>query len=300
MSNILFNDLRRQIADRQVLAVVGAGVSILATNNNAVASWIGLLRNGVEQCVAVVPGLPTGWAERVRSEIESGDIDDLLSAAEKINSKLGSQGGEYGRWLRETVGALRVESPDVITALKELDVPIATTNYDSLIEQVTGWLPVTWRQGPQVEYLIRGAEPGVLHLHGHWKDPQSVVLGIRSYEAVLGDALAQTIQRALRATRTLLFIGYGAGLADPNFGALLRWTRDVFSGSEFRHFRLARKLDVTATQAMHPPEERIYVLSFGEEYTDLVPFLRSLGGKADPGQESGTGTSPVHPCGPPV
>ena len=67
------------------------------------------------------------------------------------------QGGEYGRWLRETVGALRIECSDVITALKDLDVPIATTNYDSLIEQVTGLQSVSWRQGAQVEYLIRGA-----------------------------------------------------------------------------------------------------------------------------------------------
>ena len=187
MSNHLIEDLRQEIANGQVIAVVGAGVSIGATNNNAVASWIGLLRNGVERCAAMVPGLGTRWAERVRSEIESGDSDDLLSAAEKISSKLGSQGGEYGRWLRETVGALRIERSDVITALKELGVPIATTNYDSLIEQVTGLQSVSWRQGAQVEYLIRGAEPGVLHLHGYWQDPQSVVLGIRSYEAVLGD-----------------------------------------------------------------------------------------------------------------
>jgi hypothetical protein len=115
-----------------------------------------------------------------------------------------------------------------------------------------------------------------LHLHGYWQDPQSVVLGIRSYEAVLGDAHTQAIQRALRATRTLLFIGYGAGLADPNFGALLRWARGVFSGSEFRHFRLALKKDVPATQAMHPPEERVYVLSFGETHSDLATFLRNL------------------------
>jgi|GEM_PF-4128654 len=276
MPDLLFDDLRQQIANGQVLAVIGAGVSIGTTNNNAVASWIGLLRNGVERCLAVVPGLPSGWAERVRSEIESGDSDDLLSAAEKISSKLGSQGGEYGRWLRETVGALRIERSDVITALKDLGVPIATTNYDSLIEQVTELQSVSWRQAAQVEYLIRGAEPGVLHLHGYWQDPQSVVLGIRSYEAVLGDAHTQAIQRALRATRTLLFIGYGAGLADPNFGALLRWARDVFSGSEFRHYRLALQQEVEAMQAMHPAGERIYVLPFGDKHTDLPAFLRNL------------------------
>ena len=137
-----------------------------------------------------------------------------------------------------------------------------------------------------MEYLIRGDEPGVLHLHGYWQDPQSVVLGIRSYEAVLGDAHAQTIQQALRATRTLLFIGYGAGLNRPELRRPARWSRDVFSGSEFRHYRLALQQEVAAIQAMHPPEERIYVLPFGDKHTDLATFLRNLRKKSRPDGDS--------------
>jgi hypothetical protein len=68
-----------------------------------------------------------------------------------------------------------------------------------------------------------------------------VILGIRSYEEVLGDAHAQTMQRAIRSLKTLLFVGCGEGLHDPNFGALLEWTCKVFPGAEYRHFRLARE-----------------------------------------------------------
>jgi hypothetical protein len=286
VSSELVNDLRQQIATGQVLAIVGAGVSIGATNNNAVASWGGLLRHGVERCVQVIPNLDANWPLRVRAEIESPDTDDVLSAAEKIETKLRAQGGEYSRWLRETVGALKAQARAVISALRELGVPIATTNYDSLIEEVTGLPAVTWRESVRVEHLIRGSEPGVLHLHGHWRDPASVVLGIRSYEKVLGDVHAQTIQQALRAARTLLFVGYGAGLTDPNFGALLRWSRHVFSGSEYRHFRLALKQDVKATQVMHPAEERIYVLPYGDNHDDLAPFLRSLLKSSGPPDDS--------------
>jgi SIR2-like domain len=286
MSDSLVEDLRQEIANGQVIAVVGAGVSIGATHNNTVASWIGLLQHGVERCMVVVPNLGKGWADRVRSEIESGDIDDLLSAAEKIQTKLSSQGGEYSRWLRETVGALKPENRDVISALRELGVLIATTNYDSLIEQVTGLREVTWRESSQVERLIRGAETGVLHLHGHWRDAKSVVLGIRSYEQVLGDAHAQTIQQALRTMKTLLFIGYGVGLKDPNFGALLKWSRDVFANAEFRHYRLALRGEVAALQESHPPAERIYVLPFGDKHADLAPFLRDLRKKRRPDDDT--------------
>jgi hypothetical protein len=76
--------------------------------------------------------------------------------------------------------------------------------------------------------------------------------------------------------RTLLFVGCGEGLEDPNFGALLRWTRRVFAGSEYRHYRLALTNEVAAIQAKHPPEERIFVLPYGTQYSDLGGFLRSL------------------------
>jgi hypothetical protein len=209
-------------------------------------------------------------------EIASGDIDDLLSAAEKVATKLANQGGEYSRWLRETVGTLRVKDSRLIKALVGLNVPVLTTNYDSLIEDVTGWPSVTWRQSSAVEYLIRGDEQGVLHLHGHWHDPQSVVLGVRSYSQILGDTHAQAMLQALRATRSFLFVGFGAGLTDPNFAALLRWARDAFSMSEFRHYRLVRSSEVAGVQADYDPSDRIFVLSYGDNYEDLPAFLEQL------------------------
>jgi tetratricopeptide (TPR) repeat protein len=276
-------DLRAQIAAGQVLVVAGAGVAVAATAGGApgsgrVASWKSLLADGIERCVQVGrPPAAAGWAERLQADLGSADLDDLLSVAERVASRLGAPaGGEYRRWLRETVGALRASDPSVPRALAELGVTIATTNYDGLLEEVTGRPPVTWRDGARMERVVRGDEAGILHLHGHWQDPQSVVLGIRSYERVLGDAPAQAMMRALRTLRTLLFVGCGAGLEDPNFGALLAWSRAVFAGSEYRHFRLCLNGEVAALHALHVPEERLFPVPFGSEYGDLAPFLRGL------------------------
>jgi hypothetical protein len=278
--DILLKDLRQQIASGQVVAVVGAGVSIGTTNNSRVASWGGLLHNGVERCEQVVPNLPHNWAERVRQEIDSSDMDDRLAAAEKISSKLRAR-GEYGRWLRETVGSMHVTDPRVIQALKGLKVPIATTNYDELIEKVTGWREVTWLQRVQVERVLREDETGVLHLHGYWRDPDSVVLGMRSYENLLSDEHVQAMLHALRAMRTILFVGFGEGLADPNFDGLLKWSRRAFADSDYRHYRLALKREVAAIQDNHDPADHIYVLSYGSHHSDLAGFLRTLAGEKD-------------------
>ena len=196
----LLDDLRRLVADRQVVAVVGAGVAVGASGGAAVASWTGLLDNGIERCVGLGRATPE-WADRRRADLASGDLDELLAVAEQVASRLDAPaGGEYRRWLRETVGGLAVRQPEVLAALRDLGVPLATTNYDGLIEAVTGWRAVTWRDSARVERVLRGDERGVLHLHGYWEEPESVVLGIRSYEAVLRDAHAQAVLRGLPLT----------------------------------------------------------------------------------------------------
>jgi tetratricopeptide (TPR) repeat protein len=278
MSDVLGDDLRKQLARRQVVVVIGAGVSVGATGEVPTASWLGLLHDGAARCEAVVGhGLPAGWGDRVRAQIDSGDMEEMLSAAENITRRLGGpNGGEYGRWLRDSVGSLRATNPEVIQALADLGAPIATTNYDSLIEQVTGLPAVTWRQGALVERVVRRDDSGVVHLHGHWQDPASVVLGIHSYEAVLSSEHAQAVQRALAMVQSLLFVGFGAGLADPNFGVLRAWLGRVLLGSQYRHFRLGRNGELAALQAEHGLAERIMVVGYGLDHADLGPFLRTL------------------------
>src|SRR5947199_246010 len=81
---------------------------------------------------------------------------------------------------------LNAKVSSVVEALWDLGVPLATTNYDGLLEEVSHLPPVTWREGTKVERMARGDEKGILHLHGYWEDPESVILGLRSYEQILG------------------------------------------------------------------------------------------------------------------
>jgi tetratricopeptide (TPR) repeat protein len=296
---VLFKDLRSMIASGQVLAVVGAGVSVGATGGAATASWTGLLHDGASRAEEVGQGrLPPGWLGMIRPLIDSGDLGMMLSSAELITEALGGPGGgEYRRWLRESVGQLRCEvDSSVLEALISMGVPLATTNYDGLLEEVSGLPPVSWRDGARVQRVLRGGEKGILHLHGWWREPESVVLGIRSYEAVLGDATTQAFQRAIASLHSLLFVGFGAGLADPNFGALRAWLAKSLSGMEYRHFRLCRSKELVALNKEHEPGERIIPLSYGNSHTDLAPFLRSLASSeisSPTGVATSTGSTPV-------
>src|SRR5262245_30770754 len=90
MSDLLVQDLKQQIAAKQVVVIVGTRVSRSATNNHPCASWQGLLHDGVDRCKQLVHGLPDGWDRRAHEEINSGDLSELLSAAEKVSDKLGA------------------------------------------------------------------------------------------------------------------------------------------------------------------------------------------------------------------
>src|SRR5262249_3666839 len=146
--------------------IVGAGVSIASSFDPSrkpnVASWLGLLEDGVARCGVVVPGLPTRWAEQMRGMIElgkDGETEALLGVAEQITVKLGgSSGGKFKRWLRETVGMVHVRHPDVPQALAELGVPLLTTNYDDILEQATGLRALDWRETADVERVLRGED----------------------------------------------------------------------------------------------------------------------------------------------
>jgi tetratricopeptide (TPR) repeat protein len=278
MSELLIQDLKDSVSCGQAMFVVGAGVSIAATNGDQCASWTGLLRHGLQRCVDLDPSLAGGWAKIVQDQIDSGDLQMLISAAELISDRLGApNGGEWRRWLRESVGALQVINREVLEALRDLNAPLATTNYDSLLSEVTGLRSVTWNEGAKVERVLRGEDKGILHLHGYWDSSGSVILGIRSYEKVLGDEHAQAVLRELALFKNLVFVGFGAGLGDPNFGSLLKWIAHVLPGSEYRRYRLALEREAKDLQAQHPPEERMFVVPFGQEHANLATFLRSIG-----------------------
>jgi hypothetical protein len=275
MDTSTIDKLRREIAERKVVVVVGAGVSIGASGNTDVASWSGLLRNGVQRCLDRGRVTDPGWAARVLAQID-GDVIDLLCAAENISQRLGApEDGEYASWLEDTVGVLKNRDEAVLKALGELQVPFATTNYDDLIEDATGLHPVTWQDERQVDSFVRDKSEKVLHLHGHWERPETVILGIRSYENILRDEHAQNTLQTLLRVKTLLFVGFGSGLADPNFGALLRWSGRVLRKSVYPAYHLCLNREGPDINLQHR-EHRIQAVPYGETHSDLCGFLRGL------------------------
>ncbi|MGH3219923.1 MAG: SIR2 family NAD-dependent protein deacylase [Streptosporangiaceae bacterium] len=264
--------------------VVGSGISLAASGQAPTASWLGLLQSGIKRAATFNSNLPSDWKEHILKELEYAEendyLPDLLSVAEKITTALGGkEGGELKAWLREDIGTLHIDQHgngrELIEAISELGLPLTTTNYDTLLETVLTRSAVTWQDSSAAQLIAQGAIPNILHLHGVWEHPESIVFGSTSYGELLANSAAQAIERIIAGGSSLLFVGCGAGLSDPNFVALRGWLTDLFSKSETRHYRLCNNQELKEFAKTHEGE-RILPVSYGESYTDLLPFIRDL------------------------
>jgi len=101
-----------------------------------------------------------------------------------------------------------------------------------------------------------------------------------SYGELTHDSAATSVEHILAGGRSLLFVGCGAGLADPNFEALRIWLSQTFPSSEMRHYRLCIDEEVEQLTKMHPAD-RIVPIAYGDSHNALLPFLQELAPSTD-------------------
>ncbi len=268
-------ELQRAVAGKRALIIAGAGVSLMATGGETAAGWNGLLLNGIERCRSLGE-LSHVDAARLEADVKSNDVDSMIAAAQELQNHLTDlSGGHFRKWLEATVGSLRVSHPGVLRVIADLDVPVATTNYDDLLSDQIGGRAATWKDTPAIQRIVRGDARGVMHLHGKWDAPDSVVLGVDSYVTVIGDKESQEIIRALFASNTVIFVGFGAGLNDPNFSGLRSWCRDVLHSTDYPPTLLVRNDQVADARREFRPDG-FQVLGYGDAYEDLELYLADL------------------------
>ena len=274
------DQLQREIASGQLVVVVGSGVSVAACDNqevdgHKVATWTGLLEHGVDRLIAI--GEADGDEDLLRGLIRSGKTDLMISAAETITTRLqGRSKGIFRSWLSDSIGQLKLKEPTLLQDLAALPGLITTLNYDHLLEDETKRPAITWQEANAVQDALRGTREAILHLHGEYQKPESVVLGLASYNKVKDDPHAEAILKCLTLDKTLLFVGCGDTVLDPNFQQLIAWSKEALQDVEPRHRLLCRISDLTAFQQKLADAPWLQPLAYGDDYAELGPFLRSL------------------------
>ena len=261
----------------RVMVVAGIGVSLATCGDHACASWKGLLQHGLQRCEEVC-GTAVKILNAYREILEdsAAPAHALISVGQFITDELQrNRPGCFGAWLSDAIGGITVADTALTRALASLGAKLATTNYDNMIEASTGRSPITWRDRALATVFFREPTQVVLHLHGHYRQPETVILSARSYGEVCRDEFAQTAMRGLMISGTLVFVGCGVGLGDPNFEVLLDWARVTLAECHHSHFILVRCGEVQDWRARLNGMP-IDPVPYGTEYHELTPFLKAL------------------------
>ena len=279
-----FRALKRAMdaEEPRVVVVVGAGVSIGATGA-AHASWKGLLEHGLgflrdrgdfgQQRCDVFLG-------RLSAAFSPFDPELALELAENIQHSLQHPDPDaFAAWLENAFDAFSAQpgrraTLDALLELQRAGALLLTTNYDSLLSDCTGLRPVTRDDKEAFLRVVNRQDEGILHIHGHWREPASVVLGVRSYDDIVDDPLFQDGFKSLWMQNHWLYVGCGNGLEDPNLGRLLAWGKQWGKGPR-EHYYLSIEKEADALRG-HPGTPANLICVGMADFAGIPPVLHDL------------------------
>ena len=227
-------ELTKLIAERQVIPLVGSGLSVAA----GYPTWNELL----ETLHRHVLGSETTAQEKHVGGKYIGrlkEVTDVLWRAQEYRRLLGE--ARFTTVMKEVFSERKLPAGSPLRALAALDFRhYLTTNYDSLIEQALNARRLKFERlvwGSQndagaaatfVRQLTSATAPRrVVYLHGRFDDPQTCILADSDYfKRYIATDETQKRLFAVFLTQSVLFVGFS--MSDPELTALLRVVRGLF------------------------------------------------------------------------
>ena len=270
-------ELKQAIKSSRCILVLGSGVTASLSGNAPVSSWKGLILDGIKFASKTGATSDVDWESSISAKLESAiNAQDLLQVGEDLVARFSENGGgEFKRWMRESIGSLTPQDQSVAHALDQLGLPMVTTNYDDLVESCTNRHPITWLDTSSVQMALSMQSRDVVHLHGHWSEDASVILTNSQYELMLADRKMVSIRQAMASVNSLIYVGFGEGLSDPTFKQLRDWIKTQFPDQELHHYRLCLKHELDEMAAEYRGET-IKPVPYGSSYSELPIFLHGL------------------------
>lgn len=251
--------------NKTIVYLCGAGLSMaLGSHKYNWDCWI----------VAASKYMPAADSEHLEELLN----ENVLIAAAGYAIKKTKESGTYDDYMNATIGSLKVKDESLAYALQSINRAgdfIATTNYDLLIEQSTGLDAYTYTQSGSILKSLKGdAERKIIHLHGLYDlgcETDDIIADSRQYESVVANQGAQFIQNLL-STNTIIVIGCGATMDDPNLSGFLSFAQKQL-GISVPYFYLYKNDKPGTTLAL--PDNFIPV-SYGDDYNELSGFMNEI------------------------
>lgn len=270
--------IRQALRDKKLVIIIGAGVSLCATRPSPPRiTWTGLIQDGMDYLVDegfIEPNNEDLNYHRGILQRPNGiSVRTVLRACSYLKDELDHH-KQFPTWLTSVFGSLHrdVTHPEIFEALSRFHrrgARLMTTNYDELLEHYCVLQRVRRSIPEDVRKYEQGTLDGVFHIYGSFQDPNDVVLDPISYYQVKALDDVQNLLKTYLGHNTMLFIGCGPGLEDPNFTTLLEWAISREENIPNHHYHLVQDGD---TLKRNP----LIALKYGRNDEDLVPYLNGL------------------------
>lgn len=192
-----------------------------------------------------------------------------MNAADIAASYLRSSSNKgWQKFLRSQFHNLKIENDVIIRQIAFLDLRIATTNYDTVVEEILGLEPTLVTDLKALDRLETYSRY-VFHLHGIYSKPETVLWSSTDYSRRLEDVIGLHIQNRI-AERGLIMIGCGGTLDDPNFA---QWRSFL---SRVRNDGIVFRLYCDEEQ--HSFSSDYISIRYGRNFSDLGKFLTGVAG----------------------
>ena len=268
ISSDTLSSFRTAIETGNLVWFFGAGISASLTGK--VYSWMQWIRDGISLIC------DTEFASNLNKALSLDDsADNLVNIVGKVIDQLKIE-GSYSDWMNTAFNSAAIVNDSLASTLKKIVVAqdvVATTNYDSLLEQATGLNCYTYQDAGKVyEMLDHKRSSHVLHIHGAYNPKQNVdniVASKDQYDNVLSDEGAQFVQHVL-GTKTVIFVGCGQTTDDVNISQFIAFAKDKLNMDRDYYFLYKEG------QELVDLPENVHPVAFGDEYSDLPDFLSDI------------------------
>ena len=266
-----------------LIPVIGAGYSAAVAN---LPAWPDLITHGVTYARTHLEKQVTIRQIRALEAIaKTGDLPTAFTSLQQLLTQNAVEHYEslhYQGFLNEVFHAVTPVSSALSDALRSIGPRVVlTTNYDTLLEEAEialGAESITWLDPGKIRTLLR-AGSGVVHLHGRYDVPRSVILSRSDYQRIVDDQDATVVAQAMFNSGVLLFITSSVGgLADPHMGRILNEfakMSDRSQGEQSPHVALVQGRR-SGEEIAQMRRLGIEAISYGETHEDLPKFLRTI------------------------
>src|ERR1043165_2765898 len=205
--------------------VLGAGASIALTED-VTLSWPGFLVSMIDHA------LTNGLCTPAQQKILEGHKQSLSSGKNKLSLSIVADDISrvyradrnvrlYEGFLNERVANLKLkysstEARHFLETIARLNCPILTTNYDDIFERGLGIRSLTLDNVSCAAQVLRQKEQCVIHLHGIYSNPNSIVLTERDYKKLITNESWRSFVDILK-NKILIFVGFGSSMFDSAF-----------------------------------------------------------------------------------